>query len=49
MVGMEMGSVWALWAIMKTRAPALMSAKLLQDFEGRGASDPFIFLKDHPG
>ena len=49
MVGMEMGSVWALWAIMRTWAPALMSAKLLQDFEGRGAYDPFRFLKDHPG
>lgn len=35
--------VWALWAIMKTRAPALMSAKLATGFEGRGASDPFIF------
>lgn len=49
MVGMGKGSVRALWAIMRTWAPSLTSAKLLQDFEGRGAYDPFIFLKDHPG
>lgn len=33
----------------KDSAPAQWVQKVTTDFEGRGASDPFIFLKDHPG